>query len=118
MSRATYLRRGSVRIVRDGSARCITPIRNGIRAWRCSRVHNPAGFPVMLAVRVECYSGRKADERPVRFGERDYFVEEVVDQWYGLDGTYFKLRADDGNVYLLRHDTATDEWTLEATKSS
>ena len=53
----------------------------------------------------------------VRFGERDYFVEEVVDQWYGLDGSYFKLRADVGNVYVLRHDTATDEWTLEATKS-
>ena len=32
----------------------------------------------------ECYSGRKADERPVRFwlGGRQYQVETVLDQWY------------------------------------
>jgi len=24
------------------------------------------------------------------------------------------VRADDANVYLLRHDAATDEWTLQA----
>ena len=39
-----------------------------------------------MRLRVECYSGRKADERPVRFqlGERGYLVEEVLDQWYVL----------------------------------
>jgi hypothetical protein len=37
MSRATYLRRDSVRIVPGGSARRIMPIGSGIRAWRCSR---------------------------------------------------------------------------------
>jgi len=33
---------------------------------------------------VECYSGRKADERPVRFwlGGKQYQVETVLDQWY------------------------------------
>ncbi|HET8549713.1 MAG TPA: hypothetical protein VFL57_17005 [Bryobacteraceae bacterium] len=74
----------------------------------------------MVPVRVECYSGRKADERPVRFHvrNREYFVEEILRQWYGPDGEFFKLRADDGSVYVLRHNTATDAWTLQETGSS
>ncbi len=68
-----------------------------------------------MTLRVECYSGRKADERPVRFrlGERDYAVEEIVDQWYGPAETFFKLKADDGNLYILRHGPG-DAWSLEA----
>ena len=69
-----------------------------------------------MIVRVQCYAGRKADERPVRFelGDRTYQVVEVVDQWYDPEDTYFKVRADDGNLYVLRHRPAPDEWTLEA----
>ena len=69
-------------------------------------------------MRVECYAGHKSDERPVRFQleGHDYFVEEVLDQWYGPDDTYFKVRADDGNLYILRHrpGNSNEEWTLEA----
>ena len=71
-----------------------------------------------MTLRVECYSGHKSDERPVRFelDGHDYFVEEVLDQWYGPDDTYFKVRADDGNLYILRHRplNSAEEWTLEA----
>ena len=69
-----------------------------------------------MDLRVECYSGRKADERPVRFqlGDRIYMVEEIVDQWYGPEATYFKLRADDGNVYILSHDLSAGLWALKA----
>jgi len=69
-----------------------------------------------MIVQVQCYSGWKADEQPVRFqlGSRQYVVEEVVDQWYGPDETFFKVRADDGNLYILRHRAAEDEWSLEA----
>ena len=53
---------------------------------------------------VHCYSGRTADERPVRFqlDGHEYMVEEVLDQWYGPEDVTFKVRADDGNVYILR----------------
>ncbi|HWQ57330.1 MAG TPA: hypothetical protein VN442_26840 [Bryobacteraceae bacterium] len=69
-----------------------------------------------MDLRVECYSGRKADERPVRFclGDRMYTVEEIMDQWYGPDATFFKLRADDGDMYILKHHAPSDEWSLEA----
>jgi hypothetical protein len=65
---------------------------------------------------VECYSGHKADERPVRFTleGKQYCVEMVLDQWYGPEGIYFKVRADDGNLYILRQETSTSDrlWDL------
>ena len=71
-----------------------------------------------MKLQVECYSGSKADERPVRFrlGERLFMVEEVLDQWYGPDDSFFKLRADDGNLYIIRHSLSAVEqdWQLES----
>jgi hypothetical protein len=69
-----------------------------------------------MRLQVQCHAGRKADERPVRFRleNRDFIVEEVLDQWYGPDDSFFKLRADDGNLYILRHNPSADKWTLES----
>lgn len=70
---------------------------------------------------VECYAGRTGDERPVRFrlDEHSYFVEAVLDQWYGPEHVFFKVRADDGNVYILRHETSVPdgEWELVSFRS-
>lgn len=68
-----------------------------------------------MQVRVECYSGYKGDERPVRFQvrERTFIVEELLDRWYGPEEAYFKVKADDGNTYILRQ-SRMDVWTLEA----
>ena len=69
-------------------------------------------------IRVECYSGYKADERPLRFylGEKGYTVSEIIDQWYDPLAIYFRVRADDGNQYILRHTDKGQEdiWTLES----
>jgi hypothetical protein len=53
---------------------------------------------------VECDSGRKADERPRRFWLEgsQYFIETVLDQWYDPESIYYKVRADDGKLYILR----------------
>ena len=68
-----------------------------------------------LRVRVKSYEGYKAAERPVEFQLEDqiFGVQAVLDQWFGTDATYFKLKADDGNVYILKHSLG-DEWTLES----
>jgi hypothetical protein len=75
-----------------------------------------------MRVKVECYSGRKADERPVRFRleGQECTVEEVLDQWYGPGLVFFKVRADDGNVYVLRHETAFPDgsWELVSFRES
>ncbi|PYU50768.1 MAG: hypothetical protein DMG48_12710 [Acidobacteria bacterium] len=65
-------------------------------------------------VRVECYSGYKADERPVRLKLRDGAREIVAieDRWYSPGATYFRVLVDDGDHYLLRHDEAQGVWSL------
>ena len=74
-----------------------------------------------MKLQVECYSGRKPDERPLRFelDGHDYTVEDVLDQWYGPDSTFFKVRAQDGHFYILRHHTYgdADDWSLESFRS-
>ncbi len=101
-------------------------------------------YRVSLVLKVECYSGYKADERPLRFtpsapggppsrplrdsgsptlqssgdgapqGGRTYEVQEVLDQWYGVGYRCFKVRADDDNLYILRHSVGDDLWTLDS----
>ena len=69
-----------------------------------------------MKLEVDCYSGRKADERPVRFrlDGHEYLVEDVLDQWCGPDDAFYKVRADDGNLYIVRRETSTPEgaWYL------
>ena len=64
---------------------------------------------------VEC-SGSEADERPVRFrlNDHDYSVEELLDHWSTPNKAYFKVQADDGNIYVLSHTITTPEgeWSL------
>ena len=65
-------------------------------------------------LRVECYAGHRADSEPRAFhlGTRRVVVDEILDRWLDPQHRYFKLRGDDGGIYLLRHDTAGDLWAL------
>jgi len=67
-----------------------------------------------ISVRVQCHAGHRGEEAPQRFflGQRELGVVEVLDRWLEPAHRYFKLRADDGGVYLLRHDSERDEWEL------
>lgn len=71
-----------------------------------------------MKVEVDCYSGYKEDEHPIRFrlDNREYEVTEVLDQWYGPRDVCFKVRAHDGNLYVLRRESLTSggTWSLEA----
>ncbi|HSD51483.1 MAG TPA: hypothetical protein VLG48_08745 [Candidatus Methylomirabilis sp.] len=70
--------------------------------------------PARIPLRVECYSGYAADERPVaiQLGERRIPVAEVEDRWQGEDHAYFKLIGKDGMRYLIRQDRTSDTWEL------
>ena len=65
-------------------------------------------------IRVECYPGYKADERPVRMNLIDGAREVVAieDRWYSPGATFFRVLVDDGDRYVLRHDEAQDVWSL------
>ncbi|MGA1842534.1 MAG: hypothetical protein ACMUIU_18120 [bacterium] len=68
-----------------------------------------------MKIKVECYSGFKADERPLSFmiDDRRLYVEKIIDKWRTPEFDCFKLLADDGETYLLKHDPINDEWAIE-----
>jgi hypothetical protein len=65
---------------------------------------------------VECVPGEAGEPEPARFwfGRRQLTVRGVVDRWYGPTQRWFRLDADDGQLYVLRHDEATGAWELAA----
>lgn len=67
-----------------------------------------------LSIRVECYAGYRGEETPARFylGTRQVEVNEVIDRWLAPHHRYFKVRGDDGGIYMLRHDARADRWEL------
>jgi hypothetical protein len=74
----------------------------------------------MSDITVECYAGYKADQRPVRFslGDRVLDITEIEDQWYSPSARYFRVRASDGDMYILRYDEETDRWALDGYRKS
>lgn len=68
---------------------------------------------------VECYSGYKANERPIAFtwkGKRKE-ITEIIERWY--DGgvyssrprlDYYKVKTEDGRVFMLRYCAFFDMW--------
>jgi hypothetical protein len=73
-----------------------------------------------VQVRVETFAGHGGVEMPRRvyFDERCIEVVDNLDQWHGLDYRYFKLRGDDGNLYILRLDEPCAEWSLTLFESA
>ncbi len=74
----------------------------------------------MNEIRVECYAGHRADERPLRFvlSSRPYEVHELDGRWYSPEASYFRVLADDGNFYVLRRDDTQGIWTLDGFRAS
>ncbi len=71
-----------------------------------------------MKLEVVCYAGMKGDERLVRLrlDGREYLVDEILDQWYGPEKAFYKVRADDGNLYILSRETSMPDglWDLES----
>ena len=69
-----------------------------------------------MNVRVECHSGHSGEEAPRAFtlGETRFAVLEVQDRWLEPACRYFKIRVPDGRRFILKHDSASDEWELAA----
>ncbi|HWZ71528.1 MAG TPA: hypothetical protein VN326_08635 [Casimicrobiaceae bacterium] len=63
---------------------------------------------------MQCYAGHRGEEEPRSFdlGDRRIEVMEIIDRWLSPGDRYFKVRAYDGGVYILRHDEGADEWEM------
>lgn len=66
-------------------------------------------------IKVETYSGYKADEYPVRFwiGEKRLEILEIEDRWYSSGFSYFKVFADDAAHYILKKSIETEIWSVK-----
>jgi hypothetical protein len=67
-----------------------------------------------MEVSVETYMGPGGVEMLRRFhlDGREIEVSDNLDQWHGADYCYFKVKDEDGNVYVLRHDEGRADWYL------
>jgi hypothetical protein len=67
-----------------------------------------------MRVKVDCSRDAGGNEFPERLGfdGRTVTVAEVLDRWPGRDHAYFKVKGEDGALYVLRHDEGRGEWEL------
>ena len=67
-----------------------------------------------LTLGVECYAGHRGEQTPraLILGDRRLAVGVVLDAWLAPDHRYFKLRCEDGDTYLVRHDERSNTWEL------
>jgi len=75
---------------------------------------NDTGTDDEPILRVECYTGHRADTEPRRLhiGRCEILVTGIIDRWQDPHLRYFKLRGDDGGIYLVRHDSIEDRWAM------
>jgi hypothetical protein len=68
----------------------------------------------VLAIGVECYAGHRGEQTPrvLILGDRRVVVVDVVDAWLAPDHRYFKVKGEDRDTYLVRHDERSDTWEL------
>ncbi len=69
-----------------------------------------------MRIRTDFHPDDRAGPAPRHFfldGRRVEIVE-TIDQWYGPDYRYLKVRSDDGSLYILRFNEPCEEWTLIA----
>ena len=63
---------------------------------------------------VDAYAGYKGEETPRSFvfdGVK-LLVVDVLDRWYSETHSYFRVRADDGQRYVLRYHLDEGLWEL------
>lgn len=67
-----------------------------------------------LCLRVRCHPEYEGGQTPECFylGEREIAVEDVIDRWLSPGHRYFKVRGDDGGIYIITHDVASSRWEL------
>ncbi len=68
----------------------------------------------VIQVKLESPVGSAFAGKPVSFSlfDKVFVVMEILDIWYGADHNYYKLIADDGNLYFIKHDLDADKWEL------
>jgi len=66
---------------------------------------------------VQCYAGYKGEQGPQRFLLDEHWleVEEVLREWREPASVFFRVRASDGRIYVLRRgvEATPNNWSIE-----
>ena len=66
-----------------------------------------------MRVQVEAHAdGVGTTPRSLYWDQRRLGIADMIDQWYGPDYRYVKIKGDDGGVYILRFDEIRNEWAM------
>ena len=65
-----------------------------------------------IHVESEATPGGLEMPRRFRLDGRTIEIVENIDQWHEPDYCYFKVKGEDGNLYILRMDMGRAEWEL------
>jgi len=73
-----------------------------------------------MDISVETYPGHRGMPMPQGFelGARRIEVVDTLDQWFGPDYRYIKVKGDDGDLYILRVHDVHLTWELTMFKRS
>jgi len=63
---------------------------------------------------VRCFAGYRENERPLSFlvDDREIEVRTILDSWREPDHLFFRVEAEDGRVYEIRHHEYDDLWQV------
>jgi len=70
------------------------------------------GEPVRVNVQTTADDRGDRIPRRILLDARTVYIDRVLDQWPGGDYRYFKVKGEDGNIYILRADERRREWDL------
>jgi hypothetical protein len=67
---------------------------------------------IQHVVKVNAYSGYKANERPVNFTINNNIIKivEIMKRWVEPGKDCFKIKGDDGKIYYLYWIKEKDVW--------
>jgi len=70
-----------------------------------------------MADLVECRSETEYAERPLAFYWRGEWlhVDELLSRWRTPEGKWFRVAAQNGEVFELHYNEALDEWLIRTT---
>jgi len=82
--------------------------------------------PLDQPINVTCYSGYKGEETPRSFiyENKSHEICEIIERWCDklISGTglkhFFKVKADNGRLYVIYYDQELDIWFLSLNASS
>ncbi len=67
-----------------------------------------------MKLKVELPENHRGEAEPRAFylKTRRIMVVEIIDRWLSPNHCYFKVKTDDGGIYILRYEAPCERWDL------